>query len=62
MNEDFLLDEIEGNNTDIIAHGEKISDGLGKVKTIQPSLLANQLNGLNLVFKEDVIKNLNTIS
>jgi len=34
MNEDFLLDELEGKATDIIAHGEKISDGIGNVKTI----------------------------
>jgi hypothetical protein len=62
MNEDFLLDEIEVKQTDIIAHGEKISDGIGKVKTISTSLLSNQLQGLNLVFKDDVIRCLNSIS
>lgn len=62
MNEDFLLDELEGKATDIIAHGEKISDGIGNVKTIQTGLLANQLQGLNLVFREDVIASLDSIS
>jgi hypothetical protein len=35
---------------DIITHGEKIADILGKVKTINPTLLASQLNKLSLGF------------
>lgn len=37
------MDE-ESKGMDIIVHGEKIADILGKVKTINPNLLANQLN------------------
>ena len=41
--EDNLLDEVDNNGKqiDIISYGEKIADILGKVKTINPSLLAS---------------------
>jgi len=42
--EDNLLGNDEHKNTDIIVHGEKIADFLGQVKTINPNLLASQLN------------------
>jgi hypothetical protein len=50
--EDNLLMDEESKNIDIIVHGEKIADILGKVKTINPNLLANQLNQLSLKFDE----------
>ena len=51
--EDNLLDEVDqsGKQMDIITHGEKIADILGKVKTINPNLLASQLNKLSLSFE-----------
>lgn len=61
-NEDFLLVEDGNRNIDIITHGERIADTIGKVKTIQPSLLASQLANLKLTFEEDVIKSLNNVS
>lgn len=42
--EDDLLADEDSKNMDIIVHGEKIADVLGKVKTINPNLLASQLN------------------
>mmetsp|Transcript_13628 Transcript_13628/g.21332 ORF Transcript_13628/g.21332 Transcript_13628/m.21332 type:complete len:126 (-) Transcript_13628:979-1356(-) len=39
--DDLLVDDSAGKNQDIIAHGEKIADLLGRVKTINTSLLAN---------------------
>ena len=56
--EDNLLDNDEHKNTDIIVHGEKIADFLGQVKTINPNLLASQLNQLNLVFDDKLIDQL----
>ena len=54
--EDNLLMDEESKNIDIIVHGEKIADILGKVKTINPNLLANQLNQLSLKFDEKLIE------
>ena len=41
--EDNLLEDVDhtGKQMDIITHGEKIADILGKVKTINPNLLAS---------------------
>jgi len=47
---------------DIITHGEKIADILGKVKTINPNLLASQLNKLSLSFEEGTIGALNNVA
>ena len=49
----------ENKNTDIIVHGEKIADFLGQVKTINPNLLASQLNQLNLSFDDKLQESLN---
>lgn len=49
-------------NLDIIAHGEKIADKLGKVRTINPNILANQLQKLSLVFDDRLILDLNNVS
>lgn len=59
--DDLLMDE-DSKNMDIIVHGEKIADVLGKVKTINPNLLASQLNQLNLQFEEQQIESLNTFA
>lgn len=47
---------------DIITHGEKIADILGKVKTINPTLLASQLNKLSLSFAQGTIDGLNSVA
>ena len=62
--EDNLLDEVDqsGKQMDIITHGEKIADILGKVKTINPNLLASQLNKLSLRFEESTIDALNNVA
>ena len=60
--EDDLLADEDSKNMDIIVHGEKIADVLGKVKTINPNLLASQLNQLNLQFEEQQIDALNTFA
>ena len=62
--EDNLLDEVDhsGKQMDIITHGEKIADILGKVKTINPNLLASQLNKLSLSFEEGTIGALNNVA
>jgi hypothetical protein len=53
--DDFLLVEEGNRNLDIITHGERIADTIGKVKTIQPSLLASQLTNLKLNFVDETI-------
>lgn len=62
--EDNLLDEVDqsGKQMDIITHGEKIADILGKVKTINPNLLASQLNKLSLRFEDATIDALNNVA
>lgn len=53
--EDNLLDDDAGPNgkpQDIITHGEKMAENLGKVKTMNPTLLASQLTQLSLTFDE----------
>jgi len=47
---------------DIIVHGEKIADVLGKVKTINPNLLASQLNQLTLKFEDTVMASLDSFA
>ena len=43
LDDDLLNDDagVTGKSTDIINHGEKIADLLGKVKTINPNVLAS---------------------
>lgn len=60
--DDFLLVDDGNRNLDIITHGERIADTIGKVKTIQPSLLASQLTNLKLNFVDETIQNLNNVS
>jgi len=62
--EDNLLDEVDqsGKQMDIITHGEKIADILGKVKTINPNLLASQLNKLSLSFEQATIDGLHNVA
>jgi hypothetical protein len=62
--EDNLLDEVDqsGKQMDIITHGEKIADILGKVKTINPNLLASQLSKLALSFEDGTIAALNNVA
>lgn len=62
MNDDFLLVDEGGKNNDIIDYGEVIAGNIGKFKCIQPGILAGQLQKLQLVFKDDVINNLNQVS
>ena len=57
--EDNLLADDEARGMDIIVHGEKIADILGKVKTINPNLLASQLNQLSLKFDEKLVEGMN---
>ena len=57
----MLVDE-GSKNLDIITHGERIADTIGKVKTIQPSLLASQLTNLKLNFVDETIQSLNNVS
>lgn len=47
---------------DIITHGEKIADILGRVKTINPNLLASQLNKLSLSFEQGTIDGLANVA
>ena len=72
-NDDFMNnDNLEENlldddthrqqSTDIISHGEKIAESLGKVKCINPNLLSSQLTSLSLTFQEGTIKGLNKVS
>ena len=60
-NDDFLLDDGVKNN-DIIDTGEVIAGNIGKFKCVQPGVLASQLNQLQLIFKDDLISRLNTVS
>lgn len=53
--EDNLLDDNDNKPVDIIAHGEKIADVLGKVKTMNVNLLASQLSQLQLEFQQGTI-------
>lgn len=65
LDDDLLNDDVgggAGKNVDIIAHGEKIADLLGKVKAINPNVLANQLQQLELLFDEDIIDGMNQVS
>lgn len=62
MNDDFLLVDEGGKNNDIIDYGEVIAGNIGKFKCIQPGILAGQLQKLQLVFKEDLINDLNQVS
>ena len=59
MNDDFLLVDESGKHNDIIDHGEVIAGNIGKFKCIQPGILAGQLQKLTLIFKEDVVQELN---
>jgi hypothetical protein len=63
LDEDLLGDcAVNHEGKDVIIHGEKIAEGLGKVKTMNPSLLASQLAQLSLTFDESAIAALNTAS
>ena len=63
LEENLLDDETHrAHPADVISHGEKIAEGIGKVKCINPNLLQSQLTGLTLTFEELTIKNLNKIS
>ena len=62
MNDDFLLVDEGGKNNDIIDQGEIIAGNIGKFKCIQPGILAGQLQKLQLIFKDDVIQQLNQVS
>lgn len=62
MNDDFLLVDEGGKNNDIIDYGEVIAGNIGNFKCIQPGILAGQLQKLQLIFKEDLISNLNGVS
>jgi hypothetical protein len=42
--DNLLCDDENHKNQDIMIHGEAIAEVLGKVKTINPNLLATQLN------------------
>jgi hypothetical protein len=62
--DDDLLGEVDqtGKQMDIITHGEKIADILGKVKTINPNLLASQLSKLTLSFEDGTIAALGNVA
>ena len=62
--DDDLLGEVDqtGTQMDIITHGEKIADILGKVKTINPNLLASQLSKLTLSFEDGTIAALGNVA
>lgn len=62
MNDDFLLVDEGGKNNDIIDQGEMIAGNIGKFKCIQPGILAGQLQKLQLIYKDDVIQQLNQVS
>ena len=62
MNDDFLLVDEGGKNNDIIDQGEIIAGNIGKFKCIQPGILAGQLQKLQLIYKDDVIQQLNQVS
>lgn len=63
LEENLLDDETHRSHpTDVISHGEKIAEGIGKVKCINPNLLQSQLTGLTLTFDETTINNLNKVS
>lgn len=63
LEENLLDDESHRSpNTDIISHGEKIAECLGKVKCINPTLLQSQLTGLTLTFEDSTIKGINKVS
>ena len=61
-NDDFLLVDEGGKSNDIIDTGEVIAGNIGKFKCVQPGVLASQLNQLQLIFKDDLISGLNTVS
>lgn len=64
LDDDLLNDDAgaASRNFDIINHGEKIAEQLGKVKTINPNLLASQLSELSLTFDDATIQNLHNVS
>lgn len=64
LDDDLLNDDAgaASRNFDIINHGEKIAEQLGKVKTINPNLLASQLQELSLTFDDSTIQNLHNVS
>ena len=64
LDDDLLNDDAgaASRNFDIINHGEKIAEQLGKVKTINPNLLASQLSELSLTFDDVTIQNLHNVS
>lgn len=63
LEENLLDDETHRTHpTDVISHGEKIAEGIGKVKCINPNLLQSQLTGLSLTFEESIIQGLNKVS
>ena len=63
LEENLLDDDNAGSKGhDIIAHGERIADQIGKVKTINPNLLAAQLDQLQLNFDDALIQGLNNVS
>ena len=57
LDDNLLNDDagVTGKQTDIINHGEKIAEMLGKVKCINPNVLASQLGQLNIEFTEATI-------
>lgn len=65
LDDNLLNDDLGGaggKNVDIIAHGEKIAELLGKVRAMNPNVLQNQLTGLTLTFEDKTIDNLNNVS
>lgn len=60
--DNLLMDDNEHKNTDIMVHGERIAEVLGKVKTINPNLLASQLNQLSLQFDDKQFEQLDKFS
>lgn len=61
--DDLLINDPSGpKNQDIIAHGEKIADKLGKSRTINPNILASQLQQLALIFDEKLIVDINNVA
>lgn len=59
--DDFLLVDDQKNN-DIIDSGEVIAGNIGKFKCVQPGTLAGQLQKLQLVFKDEIVADLNSVS
>jgi len=60
--DNLLCDEDHHKNQDIMVVGEAIAEVLGKVKTINPNLLATQLNQLTLKFDDKLFDQLNNFA